>query len=635
MAMVKPIAQTKAAFDATKPEIFSFTSSGGNQVVKNKITVRLNSDNTIVYTNTEESFAFTQTIPANKLQNGKYYNYFFNTFDVGGNMSPDSNVVSFYCYTAPTLTFTNVSNGSTIESSNFNFIVEYNQIEGELIDNMKIILYDINGSILFDSGVMYTNTNPPSQFSYSFNGMNNNTSYRIKAEGVTVNGTKIESQMITFEVRFENPAVYTKIDLENKCDEGYVQFRSNLVFIDAKSNPDPPVYVDGTAVDITQLGQWVEWMEGFEVPTGFILELWMTPSLLGKFCELWNKSSLNDSIKLNLLRNYYVDSEYPKDNFEVYAKYGTNYVRKYSNAVEALNNLSDIIVWVKKSGDNWELILDVVNRTTSVMFWNAEYESETNVEYNKITNLYWNDDFVSYIRYSPNANGSEMTINKESNSKYIGTTKVPFEEFEPEDPPFEGYIMNDNSYLADSFWVDYLSDTDGDMEFYTGSGMAPEDTWWSEVTGGSYIMDKLKYRLTPQMRTNFELARSGEYTFSLDIKCNKYGNGKTFSGYMGGEKTDGTMEKIVDFGTAQMPTQQSHIELKGSFINKNVDLNIYNNIWIVLPASPWNEEVGTISEIKNFSVYGKAIEEDRVEKWVIDNTKYTWELIPEEFAKDT
>lgn len=39
--MIKPMALSKNAFDATQDQIFYFTSTGGNQVVKNKITIRL------------------------------------------------------------------------------------------------------------------------------------------------------------------------------------------------------------------------------------------------------------------------------------------------------------------------------------------------------------------------------------------------------------------------------------------------------------------------------------------------------------------------------------------------------------------------------------------------------------------
>lgn len=52
MAMLTPISTTKVAFDATQESVFYFTSNGGNQVVKNKITIRSNSTNEVVYTNT-------------------------------------------------------------------------------------------------------------------------------------------------------------------------------------------------------------------------------------------------------------------------------------------------------------------------------------------------------------------------------------------------------------------------------------------------------------------------------------------------------------------------------------------------------------------------------------------------------
>ena len=392
MAMVKPIALTKNAFDATNNEVFSFTSSGGNQIVKNKITIRKNSDNTIVYTNILETFAFNQTVPANTLTNGEYYNYFFNTYDISNNESPASNIVPFYCYTQPTLTFTNISNNDTIESSNYQFIVEYDQIQDELLDNLKFILYDINGNILSESETLYSTDIPPFQMNHTFEGMGNNSSYQIQVIGSTVNGTQISSSKITFEVRFENPAVYTKIDLENKCNDGYVQFRSNLVFIDGVSNPDPPFYIGTESVDLGEIGYWVEWNQGYNIPSNFILELWLTPALLGEFCKMWNVSSLSEYVQLNLLRNRLNGEMTLKDTFEVYAIGENGYVTTYSNRVDILNNLSKIVVWVKKINDTWSLNLDVLERTDNVLMWNPDTQAESNVEFNKITNLYWQDE---------------------------------------------------------------------------------------------------------------------------------------------------------------------------------------------------------------------------------------------------
>ena len=64
MALVKPIAQGISAFDATQDKTFSFTSSGGSQVVANRLTIRLQSDTSVVYQNKVTSYRFEQTVPS-------------------------------------------------------------------------------------------------------------------------------------------------------------------------------------------------------------------------------------------------------------------------------------------------------------------------------------------------------------------------------------------------------------------------------------------------------------------------------------------------------------------------------------------------------------------------------------------
>ena len=76
MSMIQPIASQKIAFNATNNEIFYFTSNGGDQVVKNRLTVRKQSDNSVVYQTTVETFLFQHTLPSGTLTNGTYYNYY-------------------------------------------------------------------------------------------------------------------------------------------------------------------------------------------------------------------------------------------------------------------------------------------------------------------------------------------------------------------------------------------------------------------------------------------------------------------------------------------------------------------------------------------------------------------------------
>jgi hypothetical protein len=105
MALVRPTARTKAAFDAIKNETFYFTVGGGDLVTKNRITIVDQDTNEIAYQDTtaEGYYALNHIVPANTLMNGKYYYYYINTFNSSGTMSVDSNSVPFYCYTTPVL----------------------------------------------------------------------------------------------------------------------------------------------------------------------------------------------------------------------------------------------------------------------------------------------------------------------------------------------------------------------------------------------------------------------------------------------------------------------------------------------------------------------------------------------------
>jgi hypothetical protein len=134
MALTRPTAKTKAAFDATKSETFYFNVEGGDLVTGNKITIVDQVTGNTVYTTPSEDIGrlvYNRTVPSNLLPppqgsglvNGKYYYYYFNTFNANGDMSVNSNPVPFYCYTTPVIEFTNLPpQGEYIETSNFIFI---------------------------------------------------------------------------------------------------------------------------------------------------------------------------------------------------------------------------------------------------------------------------------------------------------------------------------------------------------------------------------------------------------------------------------------------------------------------------------------------------------------------------------
>ena len=212
MALVKPIAQGISAFDATQDKTFIFTSSGGSQVVANRLTIRLQSDNSVVYQNKIETYRFEQTVPANTLTNNNYYNFYFNTYDVEGNESEPSDAIQFYCFSEPTLTFTNIPSSGVIENSGYSFDVTYNQTEGELLDSLIFYLYDNFDNLIAESEPYYGGSDVPVSFSHSFNGFDNNVSYKIEVIVTSLNGMIVSTGKHIFTARYYYPQIFSLLD---------------------------------------------------------------------------------------------------------------------------------------------------------------------------------------------------------------------------------------------------------------------------------------------------------------------------------------------------------------------------------------------------------------------------------------
>lgn len=388
MALVKPIAQQKNAFDANNDEVFYFTSNGGDQVVKNKLIIRRQSDNEIVYENTQETYQFNQTLPSNTLLNGEYYNYCFVTYDVSGNESPQSNIVPFYCYTTPTVQFTNISSGDTIESATYTFNFIYNQAEGELFDFVILDIYDLSNKVIKSSGQLYYEGS--NEFSYEISGLEEGSDYKVDVNGITVNGTVFSSEKITFDVRYTNPIFYSKLDLTNKCEEGYIQIRSNLLIANGETEPDPPIYIDNnTKISMLNYTDYVKWVQGYNISEDFILEIWGSPSRIEEFFRMWDDN--NNTVKLTFVREIPYGETEVKDYFTVSGVVNNEErVFAYSNFVPIMNNTTNYVVWVKKVGTIWELTLNILSQDKNILEWNNQ--GNNNVAYNKVTDLHWNGE---------------------------------------------------------------------------------------------------------------------------------------------------------------------------------------------------------------------------------------------------
>ena len=431
MAMIKPIALSKNAFDSTNDEVFYFNSSGGNQIVKNKITIRNNSDNSIVYTNTEITYSFNQTVPSGTLINGNYYNYYFNTYDINNNESENSNVVSFYCYSTPIVSFTNLTEGETLNSGTIQFNVQYSQNESNLLNYIVLDLYNVSGTLINTSGNLYSTNIPPLVLNHIFSGLENNTSYKIKATAVSVSGITGYSSLINFNVLITKPTIFSTIDLENKCNEGYVQLKSNVVMADGICSEDNPTYITTEKIIIPStngnyikwgepylsnnkiLSLWtnkktiqslsinrsidnVKWNKGFSISSSFLLSIWMYPTTLNKILTLSksDENPMNNGYVLKLNREVPVETDPLKTAYDFVELYGylngECVVYQKSNYVHILNSNSYIFLKIKKDLNNYDLSIQVISRgSNNYINWGI---GNSNVEYNTLTDMTWYDE---------------------------------------------------------------------------------------------------------------------------------------------------------------------------------------------------------------------------------------------------
>ena len=305
MALTTPTLLSQVAFDATEQQTFYFNVTGTSaQIVSNTLTIRDNNTNAIVYQENQETYRYEHVVNANELTNGTYYNAVISVFDSTGSQSSNSVPIQFWCYTTPTIQFTNIPSSGIVTNSSFNFQFTYNQTENEPINSYVVNLFNSSQIQISTSGVQYaTNGTPPYNGNYTFTGFENNTVYYIQIIATTTEGTIVSTSLQQFTVQYIRPDLFTIIQLTNNCNEGYITLTSNIILIEGSSNPSPPTYINNQEVDLTNDGSWVRWDDGFSITGDMLARGWFRNP--NEYTTLFQFSNTNgQTIKLNFMIGY-------------------------------------------------------------------------------------------------------------------------------------------------------------------------------------------------------------------------------------------------------------------------------------------------------------------------------------------
>lgn len=408
MALVKPIAQSKNAFDATRAETFYFIANGGDQVVKNTLVITDQQTFSVVYQNTVESYQLQQTVPENKLDNDRYYNYYFITYNINGEESEMSNRMPFYCFSQPYFVFKNMPYDNIIKTSNYQFQFQYSQIENqmELLDFAIIKIYDGANKLISTSDKIMGSSDLSNIYTYQVDGLEDNSVYKIEIIGTTVNGMDVTTGLIEFYVQYELPYLPSALSLYNNCKNGYVTIQSNFIVLEGESYPSAPKYIDNEKLELLKITYdypYVKWTSDKILKNGltegYTLQLWGTFTRLGTILKV--NSNLGSYV-LSFERGIKEGQTEAYDYCVLNTVSGGRLVPiLYSNGVDFMNNTSDYTIWLRwiprRVVDNrvneghWELKLEVLNQNSTIFEWNNIISN--NIEYFKHNELMWNNEY--------------------------------------------------------------------------------------------------------------------------------------------------------------------------------------------------------------------------------------------------
>lgn len=337
MALTRPILNSMAAFDATKDAIFTFISNGGDKVTGSKLTIKSNDTGETIYDGIQNSTDKSHTLPANTLTNNKYYTASIQSVNAAGTLSNPSSSIQFWCYTSPTIEFTNIPSDNIIKNSSFTFDATYNQQDGELLSSYDVFLYDEYDNIIKqvtgdDRIFIYEVFAPPTEISYTLTGLENKKKYKIEIVGFTANRTEVHSGKQSFSVEYGFKQFTTGIRLTNLCERGTILIEAELKDLIGESTNGDVVYItEGETISADLRNNSVVWKEQLSFNENFTM--YMTGRNFTNNSTICN---LGDRNKL-YYREYVDDNGKEKSYIELVNAFDSNgYLcyRIYSNEID-------------------------------------------------------------------------------------------------------------------------------------------------------------------------------------------------------------------------------------------------------------------------------------------------------------
>lgn len=372
----KPIVNRIAPIDALLSNTITWSWNGVQQYGY-EVSL-LNANGVQIYTSGAiTSFLKEYTIPPNILTNGYQFMVKVRVYDYYEEWSDWSYVQSFYALKTPTFKFADTmewewGNGRyTLKGTSLHAVVEYVQEDYEILQSYSFILYNAGGMVIASSGTLYDDYD----ISYTFGNLNNYSVYYIQCVGMTRLGMKCDTGKVQFIVKAENPEEYTRLYVNNKYEDGYIEYSTNIICIQYNGNEEFE-YDDNTWINLVEKPLYYD--KNFAIDGDFTL--WIKGYDMYKSTDYL---TLSDGVNSIVVSGYIYDDGQVR--FKATASNGLDKYIIYSNSV-TFTQSDVVILCLQRKNNLYGLYVSVDTQLENyVHFWLGEKRPNLRdcIEYDK------------------------------------------------------------------------------------------------------------------------------------------------------------------------------------------------------------------------------------------------------------
>lgn len=247
-----------STFDPSKNNNIYF-SYNGNQIKKKRIVIIDNKTFKTILDKTQLGMKLCYDLPANTIKTGQYTAQ-IQVFDFDGNSSELSQPVLFYCYSTPSVSFSNFTD--KINKSSINLSLSYTQAENDSVKEFAFYLYDLQKKIVTKSNNFYSLNNS----SYTFLGLKNLTTYYVQCKGTSLHNMDFDTGLCEINVNYIVQPNNMLLRLSNNKCEGYIQVDCNIIDVGYIIEGGKPEFKNG---EVILDNKKVTYISGFDFSDNF------------------------------------------------------------------------------------------------------------------------------------------------------------------------------------------------------------------------------------------------------------------------------------------------------------------------------------------------------------------------------